>query len=131
MRRACAIVVRAIALDAEGRKVPAVPASWSAQYEDNGWVTLRRDAQPGAFMHAWLACEASGSGAWVIVGPRAWVDAVAALASRAWATLADLRADGGAVAVAVKTAWLARHGAGTVVPVRMAGFGDDDAEVSA
>lgn len=131
MRRASAIVVRAIALDEVGQKIPALPAAYSASYEDNGWVTLRRDDAPGLFAHAWLACEAGGNGAWVIVGPRAWVDAIVALASRAWATLADLRADGGAVAVAVKNAWLARHGAGTVVPVRMAGFGDDDAEASA
>ncbi len=128
MRRACAIIVRVIALDSEGRKIPSVPASYTASYEDNGWVTLRRADAPGQFAHAWLACEAGGNGAWLIVGPRAWVDDVVALVANSWATLGDLHADNGGPATQVKAAWLAAHGAGTIVPARMAGFDDDDGE---
>jgi len=128
VRRSAAIVVRAIDL-LDGYKIPRVPASWRVTPECDGWVTLHPDtSRLDLFVHAWLACEASGSGAWVIFGPRAMVDAIVALASRSWASLPDLRADGGPVATQVKAAWAARWGAGTTVPIRAAGYHEDDGE---
>lgn len=126
-RRSAAIVVRAFALDANGNKVPVVPAGWTAIYEDAGWVTLRRASMPGAFMHAWLACEQGANGVWLLVGPRAWVDAIVALVQYAWSSLPALRADNGAAATQVKAAWVAQHGSAVVVS-RVAGFLDDDGE---
>lgn len=133
MPRAIAIAVRPWTTNAGGQKVPTVPAQWTAVYEDNGWCTVRH--ADGRWFHAWLACENGANAAFVVEGPRAIVDFIVGSSSRAWATLNDLRADGGAVALAVKAAWLARWedlGEPGVIRVRarIAGYLDDDGETS-
>lgn len=129
-RRACALVVRAVVV-IDGYKVPSVPGSWDVTPEADGWSTLYplgRATNPDVYVHAFLGAETT-SGAWFITGPRAVVDQIVALATRSWATLGELRADNGAVATAVKTAWIARWG-GAVIPYRMAGYDEDDGAVS-
>lgn len=126
MRRSAAVVVRPVVV-VDGQKTPAVPPTWRVVPECDGWTTLYPNPERvDLFVHAWLACETT-AGAFVIFGPRALVDAIVAAASRSWTSLAALRADNGAVATAVKTAWLARWG-GAVLPFRVAGYDEDDGE---
>ena len=129
MRRDTAIVVRALVVDAESRPSPAVPVGWDVIVEAGGWCTLYplgREARPDAWIHALLVARDGSNGAWVILGPRAIVDRIVAVAARSWTDLAALRADGGAVATRLKAAW--EGGVGTTVRARMASFLDDDGE---
>lgn len=135
-------------VDSEAGPIPAVPPTWTVQYENSGWVTmwpLGRETSPGVYAHAWLAVRDTVDprrGCWVVIGPRAFIDALKPRVARWWERLADLRADGGVIATSVKAAWRdqrARRANGTLVNVgdplvglypRMVGFDDDDAETA-
>lgn len=113
--------------------VPVVPAGWDVTCENARWVTLwplGRVARPDVFAHAWLAVRDTvdpARGCWVVIGPRALIDALKPRVQRWWERLADLRADNGAIATGIKAQW---SGGSVALRARMAGFDDDDAEAS-
>lgn len=124
---------------------PLIPTAWDHVEESDRWSTvypLGRLARPGVFFHARLVLRDGTTptrALFVCTGARVVLDHLAArIASdalawtRTWLTLADLRADGGAVAVAIRNAWPDERpeGAGALVAHwrRMAGFGGEDAE---
>lgn len=147
------VLVRADAvLDA-----PVIPGSWERQVESNRWSTcypLGKD-HADVFFHARLMLRQAGNpqrAVFVCTGPAAVLQRLAdAIASdglawtRTWASAAALRADGGAIAQAVKAAWVddrQRPNTGTleapvlVAPIgqlvalraRMAGYDGEDGE---
>jgi|SRR6478609_5882287 len=137
---------------------PLVPLAWDVVPESNRWATLYplgRDARPDVFFHARLIARASGNpqrAAFVCTGPAGVLARLATQIAadslpwtQTWATLAALRADGGATATAIKAQWPDERPhvwsgppaapvdggpIGTLVALyaRMAGFDSEDAE---
>lgn len=135
--------------------VPLVPGTWDVAAESNRWASvypLGRIASPGVCFYARLIARASGNptrALFVCTGAPGVLSRLATMIAadglpwtQTWATLAALRADGGATATAVKAAWPdeRRHAfdaqgtdlgpVGTLVALygRMAGFDGEDAE---
>lgn len=138
MPRSSCLIRRAI-VDTPSGPVPSVPAGWDCIVENGAkWVTIYprgRVAYPGVFMHAYLAVRISSNGCWALFGPKAWLDAIRAQVTNSWDNLPALRADNGAVATAIKNAWVDDRPPGdssSIVGVRrrMAGFLSDDGETS-
>lgn len=141
--RSCILVVRQIVTVA-GVATPKVPAGWDVLTESNGWCTIwpgGRTAQ-GQVIHARMMVQQGANGAFILFGPRTWLDQIQALVTNSWASIAALRADSGATATTIKAAWLddrARDSQGVLLapsdPIvalraRMAGFESDDGETT-
>lgn len=93
--------------DAEGNTIPVVPSSWDLGIEASGWISvypLGREARPDIWFFARLMASDAGEGAFIAVGPAAVIRELTTRVSQSW-TIADLRADNGAVATAIKAAW--------------------------
>lgn len=75
-------------IDGEGRPVPAVPAGWRVHFAHNGWYTLRR-LSDGLQLAAFRANAhpSAGKGLYLLLGPRAELDAMSGGVSMraAWA----------------------------------------------
>jgi hypothetical protein len=159
MRRGTLLaLVRASVVD--GHAAPLVPAGWLVQREAADWSTVYPLGREGSsvvagqvrehrevFFHA-RAMATVGSFSpprvafacvghpWVLAYLAARIASDGLAWTRTWATLADLRADATAAAVAVKDAWRDERAEGDAgervrLLARMAGFEDDDAEGSA
>lgn len=69
-------------LDADGG--PVVPATWTVQPEDGGWYTVRRDSDGITLAAHRENTDTAGTlGLFVVMGPRAVLDAIAAASSYA------------------------------------------------
>lgn len=126
---------------------PLVPASWDRQPCSNRWCVIYPNGRGGVFFHARLIARASGNPGRALFVCTGAAGVLTALANQiaadglpwtqAWASLAALRADGGALATAIKAAWpdeRPRDGSGNPVGTlvalwaRMAGALAEDAE---
>jgi hypothetical protein len=109
------IIVLYRAKDATHPTAPATP--WATVEHSAGWSTLYPLGRRSVRYHAWLAVDgdapglppaAAGRGVWVVCceGQRGAtrLKAIAAASPNAW-TLRELRADGGALATAIKNNW--------------------------
>jgi hypothetical protein len=132
------------------RDAPMIPGSWDCTVGPDRWSViypLGRVASPGVFFHARLVLRDGTNpqrAVFVCTGPRAVLDRLAnaiaadALAwTRTWLTLAALRADASAPAVAIRNAWPDERprdangnpiGASVAHFPRVAGFEAEDAE---
>jgi hypothetical protein len=135
--------------------MPVVPGSWDAEVESNRWATVWPLGRGGVFFHARLILRQSGNptrAVFVCTGAAATLSRLATQIAadalpwtQTWASLSALRADAGAVATSIKTAWPDERphaytggpgayvdggSVGTLVALygRMAGFGGEDAE---
>lgn len=136
--------------DSQFVNAPQLPAVMTVQPENNFWFTiwpLGRVNNPNQFVHARIMVRGSGPqlerACYVFMGTEAQMqelhdraDAARTAGAtwiRIWTNLAELRADGTAAAVAVKTAWRDERPQGDVGSIvrlftKMAGFDEDDGE---
>lgn len=131
-----ATLIALIRAEAAPLDAPVVPGSWDRIIEASRWCSLYPlGREDGRHLHARLVLRDSDTptrGLFVCTGPRAMLDALADRIAadslpwtRTWATLAALRADPSAAAVAIRAAWPDERprGVGTLVAhwTRMAG----------
>ena len=144
MRRGTLIVL--VRRESTDSIAPLVPAAWDIIHEADGWFSVyplgRQERDVFFHMRHMMSHPTFARAVYVCVGHPHILSRLADRIAedglnwtRAWANLPELRADGTAVAVAVKQAWrdrdLDRDGAGdnnVIIAGRMAGFEDDDAE---
>ena len=119
-------------------KTPRVPAGWDVVPECFGFASLYPNGRGGIVVHSLCAAVSGANGLFVLFGPRAALDKIAAIVANSWPSVANLRADTGAVAQQVKAAWpddrseaqISNGDPVVAIRSRMAGFLDDDGEVS-
>lgn len=100
MPRSRLIVQRAVRM-VNGIPTPNVPNGMHVRPEASGMVSIWPSGlgSPNQFAHAFLLATASASptdgtsALWVLFGPQAFLDAVAAVATRTWPSMVELRAD--------------------------------------
>lgn len=138
-----ATLLALIRADAAPLDAPVVPVAWTRVVEADRWCSVYPLGRvDGRHIHMRLVLRDAGTptrAVFVCTGPASMLtrlaDRIAADGlpwTRTWATLAALRADGSAAAVAVRAAWPDERprGAGTLVAHwrRMAGSLAEDAE---
>jgi hypothetical protein len=126
------IAVRNAVVGPQGLE-PAFPAGISASYEADGWWTLRLDADPTRFAHAWVAIDGAAvdpayAGKVVVVvvshdpGWRARLRDFATSSTLAW-TPPELRNAVSGAAAKVRTAWQALYDGPAALLGSIAGLG--------
>lgn len=117
-------------------KAPKVPAGWEVIPEADGVASIYTNGRPGIFVHSVCLLVSGPNALFALFGPRLAIDRIGAISTNTWESIAALRADNGAVATQIKSAWIdtrtqAQVSAGVpVVSVckRVSGFQADDAE---
>lgn len=121
---------------------PVVPVTWEVSVENNRWTTLYPLGRGGVSFFARLIARTSGTptralfictGGTVVLNRLASQIATDGLPwTQTWTNLPALRADAGALAVAIRAAWPDERpgGLGSLVGLysRMASFPSDDGE---
>lgn len=119
---------------------PVVPASWTIIPESDNWFSIfprGREEFPNVYFHMkhMVSHDTLPRAAYVCVGTPVILQRLADMISsdglawtRTWNNLVELRADGTALALALKAAWRDQPEGTPILASRMLGYVDDDAE---